>query len=192
MGILHAVRRVPFIAVGAAVGGTALLSLVGAVMAPPDSAAPLPVPTLSGETSQGEPISAVVENGRLAFFDASVRQLCEGSDGAMTRRVRWSATVPVVDGLGEPTQRGGDTNWQYTWHPALGPDRTIVDLGAVPPNNDGRDIGPDAATSTVVAKVADDRLSGTLSTSIAVAGASCRSFSRFSLPRPTGPTAPVG
>ena len=187
--MFDAIRRVPLIAVGTAIGGTALLSLIGAAIAPPDSAQTSPVPTLSGETAQREPFSAVVQYGRLTSFDVSLRQLCEGPDGAITRRVRWTATVPVLDGVGNPTQLHGDTKWQYTWRPALGPDGTIRDLGAVPPISDARDATSDsAATSTVVAKVTGDRLTGTLSTSIAVAGSYCRSFTRLSLPLP--PAAP--
>ena len=183
--MLDALRRVPLIAVGTAIGGTALLSLIGAVIAPPDSARTPAAPTLSGETAQGEPISAVVEHGRLTSFDVRLRQLCEGPDGAITRRVRWTATVPVLDGAGKPTQLHGDTNWQYTWRPALGPDQTIRDLGAVPPITDASDATSDsAATSTVVAKVTKDRLTGTFQTSIAVGGAYCRSFTRLSLPLP--------
>ena len=137
--MFDALRRVPLIAVGTAIGGTALLSLIGAAIAPPDSAQTSPVPTLSGETAQREPFSAVVQYGRLTSFDVSLRQLCEGPDGAITRRVRWTATVPVLDGVGNPTQLHGDTKWQYTWRPALGPDGTIRDLGAVPPISDARD-----------------------------------------------------
>ena len=123
---------------------------------------------MTGRTTQGEPISAVVRGGRLVAFDAQLRLQCIGSDVASTpRRLRWHADVPARGSDGLPTFDQGLTAWQTTWRPALGPRRTVVDRGSIAPRNRRARVG-NAATSTVTAEVAGAALTGTLMTSIAL------------------------
>ena len=119
----------------------------------------------NGRTSQGEPITITMRGSRVGAFDTTVRVDCRGGLG--TKRLHWSATVPEIDSAGHPTQTTSPsaTAWQYTWRPALGPNETVVDRGAVPPMNDPDDlpaIPRPAATSIIMAERVGGEIRGTL------------------------------
>jgi hypothetical protein len=124
--------------------------------------------TLTGRTTQGEPITAVVRGERLVAFDTQLRLQCTGGDvGSAPRRLRWSATVPSRGSDGLPTFDHGVIAWQTTWRPALGRRGTVISRRSIAPRDDRPRVG-NAATSTITAEVRGDTLTGTLLTSIAV------------------------
>jgi hypothetical protein len=124
--------------------------------------------TMGGRTTQGEPITAVVRDGRLVEFDTQLRLQCVGGDTASPpRQLHWRAHVPARGSDGLPTFSRGVTVWQTTWRPRLGPGRTVVDRGAISRRNDHPRMGS-AATSTITAELEGETLTGTLLTSITV------------------------
>jgi hypothetical protein len=123
--------------------------------------------TYSGRTSQGEPITASVSNGRLVAFDTHLRCTVPSAPRLAPMRLRWGAIVPARGSDGAPTFRDGQTVWLMTWRPALGAGSTIVNRGLIAPAND-HPVPGSGATSSIIAKVVRGTLSGDLLTSIAV------------------------
>ena len=141
-----------------------------------------------GRTTQGEPITAVVRDGRLLGFDTRLRLTCMavGEEPSRLMTLPWRASVPTRGSDGSPTFSRGQTIWQYTWRPVLGPGSTIVDGGSVPPVNTAESLplAPNGATSIVTAAVEGDSVTGTLRASVAMEGiATCEASGiRFRLP----------
>jgi len=175
-----ALRRVLLLVGIAVVTGAACIWLAVAVRSPSADN------SLKGETSQREPITAVVRSGRMMAFDTTLRQRCTRSGESVSVRLPWRATVPIRGSDGQPTFARGRTVWQRTWRPALRRDRTIRDLGSVAPANDASEVGPNAATTIVTAHIVAGQLNGSFQTSILLEeGFYCQARAEFTLPLET-------